>query len=343
MKRLLRRSVQALHAYVPGEQPKDPNVVKLNTNENPYPPSPAVEAALSGITPGRLARYPDPMSTGFRKAAAELHGCGLEQVMAGNGSDEILALCIRAFVEQDGSVGYFDPSYSLYPVLCDIAEVGKRPVPLGPEFSWSVPDKFSCPLFFITNPNAPTSMLFPRNQVEAFCRNFEGVVVIDEAYVDFAPAHCMDLALSLPNVIVMRTLSKGYSLAGIRLGYAVGHKELVDALFKVKDSYNVNMLTQAAGEAALRDQAWMKGNVRKIVATRERVTRELSSRGYSVQPSSSNFLWARPPVGVEASAVFEHLRRNHVFIRYFPGPKTGAYLRITIGTDEQMDRFLAAL
>jgi histidinol-phosphate aminotransferase len=267
---LIRTSIQSLHPYVPGEQP-GPGVIKLNTNENPYPPSPRVAEALQSADPSSLRLYPDPVSSGLRRQVAALHGCAPEQVFIGNGSDEVLALCVRAFVPEGGAVGYFDPSYSLYPVLAAIEDVPVRPVPLPDEFDWVTPAPDHAALFFLTNPNAPTSRLFARPAVESFCRSFRGVVLLDEAYVDFAPATCADLALSLPNVLIARTLSKSYSLAGLRLGYAVGSAPLIEALHKIKDSYNISLLTQRLAAAALDDPAWMRANVAKIITTRERV------------------------------------------------------------------------
>jgi len=338
---LIRTSIQSLKPYVPGEQP-GPGVIKLNTNENPYPPSPRVGEALRQTDPSALRLYPDPVSSGLRRQVAALHGCAPEQVFIGNGSDEVLALCVRAFVPEGGAVGYFDPSYSLYPVLAAIEDVPVRPVPLPDDFGWVTPASDHAALFFLTNPNAPTSRLFARPAVEAFCRSFRGVVLLDEAYVDFAPATCADLALSLPNVLIARTLSKSYSLAGLRLGYAVGPAPLIEALHKIKDSYNVSLLTQRLAAAALDDPAWMRANVAKIVATRERVAQTLRARGWFVFDSSANFLFARPP-GRTAREIFEDLRARKIFVRYFPAPRTQAYLRITVGTDAEMDALLAAL
>jgi len=187
----IRESVESMTGYVPGEQPEGAGIVKLNTNENPYPPSPKVAEALRGIDVSSLRKYPEPVSAKVRERVAELHGCGVENVFVGNGSDEILALCTRAFVENDGSVGFFDPSYSLYPVLSDIRDVRQCPVELDSSFGWVKPDADLCSLFFLTNPNAPTSTLFPKDEIEAFCAEFQGVVLIDEAYVDFSSVDCI--------------------------------------------------------------------------------------------------------------------------------------------------------
>ena len=339
---LIRKSVDAMEGYVPGEQPADPAIVKLNTNENPYPPSPKVAEALATMDPGSLRLYPNPVSLRLRERIAELHGCSVDNVFAGNGSDEVLALCTRAFVEEGGSIGYFNPSYSLYPVLAEIQDVEKRPVELGDAFEWRMPPDYRCSLFFLTNPNAPTSLLHPKPLVRAFCESMAGVVVVDEAYVDFAREHCMDLALSLDNVLVARTLSKSYSLAGLRVGYVVGAKALIAAMYKIKDSYNLDAVSQRLALAALCDVDYMKANVTKIRAGRDKLSKVLAGIGYKVYLSESNFLWVKP-AGLSAGRVFESLKERKIFVRYFPGNRTGEYLRITIGTDAEIETLIAAI
>jgi histidinol-phosphate aminotransferase len=341
MSRYVTRAVQALQAYTPGEQPQAAGIVKLNTNENPYPPSPAVGQALAALDPARLRLYPNPLCATVRERIASIHGCSSRQVFVGNGSDEILALCTRAFVEDTGSVGYFDPSYSLYPVLADIRKAEKRPVALSDHFLWQMPARYQASLFFLTNPNAPTSLLFEYATVAAFCTSFDGVVLIDEAYADFARSTCMALAMrpDNENTLVMRTLSKAFSLAGLRFGYVVGSEPLIAALYKIKDSYNLDVLAQVAGLAALNDLEHMRANVRRIQDTRSRLTAELRRRGWTVLDSETNFLFARPPQG-RAVERFEQLRDAGIYVRHFPSPRTGDYLRITIGTDEQVDAFL---
>ncbi len=339
----IKESVRSLSAYVPGEQPSGGSVIKLNTNENPYPPSPRVAEALFRAGTETLRLYPDPTSRGVREMVAQVHGCEPEQVFVGNGSDEILALCIRAFVERGkGSVGYFDPSYSLYPVLCAIEETEIQPVELGPYFEWAMPDKYAASLFFITSPNAPTGIQYPKSAVKKFCKTFPGVVVIDEAYVDFAREDAMDLALSSDRVIVTRTLSKSYSLAGLRLGYAVGPRPLIEALHKIKDVYNVDRLAQEIACVALADQDYMRGIADRIRALREDVAEQLRGRGFSVFPSEANFLWVKPP-GIGAQALFDALRSGGIHVRHFAGSRTGDYLRITIGSDVEMDLLLQAI
>jgi len=338
------KNVQALVAYTPGEQPKDSGIIKLNTNENPYPPSPKVAEALKAFDYERLRLYPDPVFMALRQRIAEIHGCSVQQIFIGNGSDEILALCTRAFVENHGSVGYFLPSYSLYPVLSESRGVALRPVNLNADFTWHMPDDYGASLFFMTNPNAPTSLMYDKAVVTAFCKKFDGVVLIDEAYGDFADSNCMDLALAEnnANTLVMRTFSKSFSLAGMRFGYVIGPSELIGALYKIKDSYNMDVLAQVVGLAALNDLSYMRTNVQKIRLTRGRLTNELRRLNWTVCDSQTNFLFARPPDG-DAKKVFEALKAAKIFVRHFPGPVTGQYLRITIGTEDQTDALLKRL
>lgn len=338
----IRKAVRTLAAYVPGEQPRERDIIKLNTNENAYPPSPRIAEVLSKSVE-RLRLYPDPVCRDLRRMIAQLHHAHEDQIFVGNGSDEILALCVRAFVEHGGTVGYHEPTYSLYSVLAAIHEAQTRPVRLNADFSWAMPEDYSADLFFLANPNAPTSIRYPRETVRNFCRRFDGVVLIDEAYVDFAKENCMYLALELKNVLVSRSLSKSFSLAGLRLGYVVGHPELIGALYRIKDSYNVSRLSQEIALAALQDTAHMQRNVERICRTRDWLAEELRRRGWIVAPSETNFLWARPPAAGTAAAWFDALRRRKILVRYFPGPLTGEHLRITIATEGEMRSFLQSL
>lgn len=332
-----------MSGYVPGEQPQGENIVKLNTNENPWLCSPEVYDILREIDVSVLAKYPDPLCKDVRKVIAKKHGVGIGNVFAGNGSDEILALCIRAFVERDGgSVGSFDPSYSLYPILAKIEDVEMRLVPLDDNFGWQMPDAFETSVFFLTNPNAPTSLLFAKEQIEAFVKDFNGVVVIDEAYVDFASADCMELATKYDNVLVCRTLSKSYALAGIRFGYCVGSKELIDAMVKIKDSYNVNTLTQELARVALLDEGTMLAMTAAVKNSRAIMTSELVELGFSVYPSETNFLWVKPPKP-GAKKIFDELKARNIFVRWFSGDRTKDYLRITVGTEPQTMSLIEAL
>jgi len=342
VKDLIRKSVQELHGYVPGEQMADDGIIKLNTNENPYPPAPGVESALRGIDVDSLRRYPNPVSAALLERIAEMHGYAASQVFVGNGSDEVLALCTRAFVEDGGTIGYFDPSYSLYPVLADIRDVDRKPVPLGDDFGWAMPECYGADLFFLTSPNAPTGMLYPKSVIRDFCRGFEGVVVIDEAYVDFASENCMELAGEFDNVLIARSLSKSYSLAGLRVGYAVGPEPLVEALVKLKDSYNLDAVSQALALAALQDVDYMKANVARIRGTRDRLSVALEEKGYTVYPSETNFVWVRPR-GIEARELFAELKARRILVRHFEGDRTGEFIRITVGSDAEIDKLLECI
>ena len=344
----IAKSVRALTPYTPGEQPKDRSVIKLNANENPSPPSPLVEKVLASFDLDRLRRYPDPVFTELREKIAERDGTVPARVFVGNGSDEVLTLAARAFVDDDEAIGSFDPSYSLYKTLAAIRNVPFAPSPLAPDFTWAPPvtraGDAPVALFLLTNPNAPTSVRYPREQVAAFAKSFLGVVLVDEAYADFADDTCMSLAAAADNanVIVMRTLSKSFSLAGLRLGYCVGPEDLIEALYKVKDSYNVDALAQAVALAALADLPWMRRNAAKVQKTRDATADELRRRGWDVPPSQSNFLFAKP-AHRPAAEIFEELRRRNIFVRYFPGPRTGDRLRISVGTDADMDTLLDVL
>ncbi|MCL1888366.1 MAG: histidinol-phosphate transaminase [Kiritimatiellaeota bacterium] len=341
---MIAKHIQALHAYTPGEQPQIPGLIKLNTNENPYPPSPAVFEALRAFDATRLRLYPDPVCKALRGHIAEMHGCAIENVFAGNGSDEILALASRAFVEPHETIGFLDPSYSLYPVLAAIQNVRTRVVKLEDDFSWQVPATCHDAFFYLTNPNAPTSLRASREHVAAFCEKSTGIVLIDEAYADFADDHCMPLATAPENknTIVMRTLSKSFSLAGLRFGYCVGPEPLIHALYKIKDSYNVDMLTATLALAALQDLPHMRANVAKIKATRGRLAATLRGRGFTLPDSQTNFLFARPPGG-DAKKLLQHLRDKKILVRHFDLPATREHIRITIGTDAEADALLAAL
>jgi len=343
MSTLIRPAVEAMHAYVPGEQPEGASVLKLNTNENPYPPSPKVFEALGSVTADLLRRYPHPTARDLRAAIADLHGLRPENVFVGNGSDEVLALFTRACAPVRGRVGYMTPSYSLYPVLSTIAELETVEYPLNDDFTWTVPAELDVDLFLLTQPNAPTSLALPLDQVRRAARACRGVFLVDEAYVDFADETAVPLLAECPNLMISRSFSKSYSLAGLRMGYALGSAELIAALDKIKDSYNTDVLAQRIALAAVRDQACMLSNVTAVRGTRAETTRQLRARGFHVLPSQTNFVFARVPEGRDAAALYAALRDRNVFIRYFPGPRTRDWLRITIGTDEQMDRFLREL
>lgn len=332
---MIAKSVRKLEGYVPGEQPKNRNVIKLNTNENPYPPSPKCAEVLKKFDLDDLRRYPDPDCTELKAALAKLNGTTPDRIFVGNGSDEILALAARAFVENDEAIGSLDPSYSLYKTLAairDVKWVGNR-------------TDGKVALFLWTNPNAPTGTLAARDFVAKTAKSFKGVMLVDEAYADFSRDNCMALATAPGNrnVIVMRTFSKSFSLAGLRVGYCVGPKPLIEALVKVKDSYNVDAIAQKVALAAVKDVKWMRANVKKVVATRTKVAEAMRLRGWTVNESESNFLFARPPAGIEAEAVFRELRRRNIFVRWWGIKNVRDFIRVTIGTDGQMQAFLREL
>ena len=331
----IARHVRKLEEYVPGEQPKAKSVVKLNTNENPYPPSPKCRAAIRAFDCARLRRYPDPNCSELCAEIARLNGTTPERVFVGNGSDEILALAAKCFVEDDESIGSLDPSYSLYKTLAAIRNV-----------KWTGLDvTASTSLFLLTNPNAPTGEFREPSEIAAFAKKFRGVVIVDEAYGDFARANCMSLATAEANrnLIAMRTFSKSYSLAGLRVGYCVGPRDLIRAMYKVKDSYNVDAIAQTVALAAIRDQDWMRKNAAKVIRSRTRLSAALEKRGWDVLPSEANFVFARPPAPAKAADIFARLRERNIFVRYFPGPKTGDRLRVTVGTEPEMKTLLKAL
>jgi histidinol-phosphate aminotransferase len=378
---LVRPLVRDLRGYVPGEQPKIKGLVKLNTNENPYPPSPKVLRAVRAATDQRLRLYPNPTADALREKLAQFHGCAVENIIVGNGSDELLALATRAFVEpadsfDPGPVGrggastpgserasirlverglsartvqYFHPSYSLYPVLADIAGAARNPVPLGNGFALpSVAElrqagqwDFHAALTFVTTPNAPTGCGYATAALEELCQAQQGVMVLDEAYVDFARENALELALRHPHVIVSRTFSKAYSLCFQRVGYFIGPPELIAALQKIRDSYNVNGLGQVAAAATLEDLPYYRRNFRRIIATRERLSRELAGLGFDILPSQTNFILARPP-RFPAGEWLEKWRARKILVRWWADPAVKDYVRISIGTDREIDQLVRA-
>jgi histidinol-phosphate aminotransferase len=340
-------------AYVPGEQPRPSELgrlVKLNTNENPYPPSPRVAAAVrSALGGGRLRIYPDPAQKRLRELAGKAYGFRPECVLGANGSDELIALLVRAFVPEGGAVMTMSPTYLVYATAA--AGAGARLIEVPFTHDWRLPAGLSgrrAQVFFLANPNSPTGTAVPPEQVAAFARRFRGLVVVDEAYADFASANCLELARRLPNVVVTRTMSKSFSLAGLRLGVLLGHPDVVAALMKLKDSYNLGALQLAAAEAALSDMAHLRRNARRIVATRRRLVRELAGRDFCVLPSEANFVLMHlgpklsKRLGGGPGAV-RALRACGVLVRHYPGRGLEDALRITVGTDREADKFLAAL
>jgi len=346
---MIRPLVQELHAYVPGEQPKIKGLIKLNTNENPYPPSPRVLKTTQSAVDGRLRLYPNPTAENLRLKLAKLHRCQPGNIIVGNGSDEVLALAVRTFVEPASPkskaqsprslVQYFTPSYSLYPVLADTHGAAKNAVLLGKNFSLPSVAKlrhgkewnFNAALTLVTTPNAPSGRGYATNELERLCRAQRGVVILDEAYVDFAADNALKLALKHPHVLVARTFSKAYSLCFQRVGYFVGHPELIAALHKMRDSYNVNGLGQIAAEATHDNLDYYRANFRKIISTREKLSRDLTKLGFRVLPSQTNFILAKPPL-FSAKDWLQKPRDRKILVRWFSAPEVSDYLRITIGT-----------
>jgi histidinol-phosphate aminotransferase len=344
---LVRRQVERMSAYVPGEQPKVAGLIKLNTNENPYPPSPKVLEALRGAIDGKLRLYPDPTSSALRAKLGKIHGFDPDEIVIGNGCDDILNLCVRAFCGECEKLAYFWPSYSLYPVLANIQGATQVELPLDENFQITAHPALlaklgGVKLVFITQPNAPSGVWLQRVELQRVIEEAEGVVVIDEAYVDFAAEDCLDFAREYDNVIVARTFSKAFSFAGMRVGWAAGSRELIAALNKVKDSYNVSRLSQLGTEATLDEWDYFQGNVKKICATRERTVSALAKLGFFVYPSQTNFVFARPPSPVTAKQWFDGLRARKILVRWWDADRVRDFARVSIGTDQEMDRFLEA-
>lgn len=335
--------VDRLAGYVPGEQPRDGGFTKLNTNENPYPPSPRVlEAIASGLN-DRLRLYPDPVGTAFRRVAAELHDVDPAMILVGNGSDDLLTILTRSFVGPGDVVAYPTPSYILYKTLAEIQ--GARSVEIPFDQDWNLsPRSFAEArprLAFLANPNSPSGTVLGVSALAAIAGSLACPLVIDEAYVDFAAADAVPLVRSHRNVIVLRTLSKGYSLAGLRVGYLIAQPDVVAGLIKVKDSYNADTLSLLGGTAALLDQDHLAANRARIITTRERLAAAMRQRGYTVPASQANFVWCTG--GPPAAPTYEALKARQILVRLMRYPGLPDGLRITVGTDAEVDRFLIAL
>lgn len=338
-----RDNVEGAAGYTPGYQPRAAEVVKLNTNENPYPPSPEVMKALAEIQPEHLRRYPDPLGNVFREAAAEINGVQPENIMCCNGGDDLLSIAIRAFCDERRPLAYPVPTYSLYPVLARLQNCEAIEIPFDEEFN--LPAKLAgtgAALTIVCNPNAPTGSFIRVEELASLAAELAGVLLVDEAYVDFAERHCAPLVKDFDNIIVLRSLSKGYSLAGLRFGYAIADKDLIAGLLKVKDSYNVDAVAIALATAAIRDQAYFRGNVEKVKRERQALTAQLRTLGFTVAESSSNFVLARFKGG-SAAPIHEQLEQRCIFVRYWNTPGLDDKLRISVGTPEQNERLISAL
>jgi histidinol-phosphate aminotransferase len=332
--------------YTPGEQPAaGDTVIKLNTNENPYPPSAKVFEAIRDIGAEALRRYPSPMADSFRAIAARIHGVSVDNILAGNGSDDVLQIALRSYCGPGDVLASPDPTYSLYPVLAELADVRFVTVPWGPE--WALPvDALlatSPRAIFFANPNAPSGTWVAPDDVSALASRTNALVLVDEAYVDFAEGDCLGLLTRHDNVLITRTLSKGYGLAGLRFGYAIGPRAVIDEMAKVKDSYNCDAVAIAAACAALEDQVYARERWGLVKKERARVTAELTHRGFDVIPSQGNFVLASTPGGAHAQALYQALKAGGVLVRFFDKPGLNDKLRITIGTPEENSAFLNAL
>jgi histidinol-phosphate aminotransferase len=347
MSKFWSKIVHDLHPYVPGEQPKQTELVKLNTNENPYGPSPKVLKALQLELNDKLRLYPDPDSAALKKALADYYQLDTKQVFVGNGSDEVLAHVFNALFKHEQPILFPEFTYSFYPVYCGLYDIEYKKVPLNEQFQIDVSayQQANGGIIF-PNPNAPTGCLLSIADIEKLLKaNTESVLVVDEAYIDFGGESAVSLIEQYPNLLVTQTFSKSRSLAGLRIGYAMGHPDLIEALVRVKDSFNsypIDSLALAAGVAAIQDDEYFQQTCQKVIEQRDYVSRELEELGFEVLPSAANFVFARHPEN-DAAEIAEGLRENKVIIRYFDKPGIEQFLRISIGTKEENQQMLAAM
>ena len=348
MKTYWSRRIRDMVPYVPGEQPKGRVFIKLNTNENPYPPSPKALEALREAADDRLRLYPDPECAALRAAIAAAHGLSPEQVFPGNGSDEVLAFCFQAFFDPDRPVYFADITYTFYAVYAEYFGLSPRLIPLKADFSLPV-DPFCAGDsggVVVANPNAPTGLEVDRADIVRILEsNPQAVVLVDEAYIDFGGHSADALVNRYDNLVVVRTLSKGHGLAGMRVGYALGNPDLMAALRCVRDSinsYTVDRAAQAAAAASIADTAYFEAQAAKVSATRDRVAAQLRELGFAVTDSKANFLFVHHP-RVPAKALLDGLRQRGILVRWFDRPRISDHLRITVGTDEEMDTLFHAM
>ncbi|PHJ66505.1 histidinol-phosphate aminotransferase [Nostoc linckia z18] len=345
MTKYFRSNVDAMASYVPGEQPqRGTQIIKLNSNENPYPPSPAALAVLQNINGEWLRRYPQPFGEEFRQAASKVLGVPSDWIIVGNGSDELLSVVIRACTEPGRQVVYPMPTYVLYRTLAQMQDADITEIPYGEDYILPLEELIAVngSVTFIASPNSPSGHVVPIDDLRKLASQLSGVLVIDEAYVDFTEESALTLVNEYENVIVIRTLSKGYSLAGLRLGFGVANPKLLHGLFKVKDSYNIDAIACAIGTAAITDQAYKNACVAKIKASRTQLAADLKQLGFQIWDSQTNFLLAQPPAG-NAEYLYEKLKEQGILIRYFKQPRLEDKLRITVGTDEQNQALVEAL
>lgn len=350
MSRFWNSLVSKLEPYVPGEQPRVQNLIKLNTNEHPYGPSPKVLAAIAAQTNDNLRLYPDPTGLELREAIASRFGLTAAQVFVGNGSDEVLGHAFHALLKHDAPILFPDITYSFYPVYCGLYEIAYKAIPLDDDFKIRVQDylpqgQAKAGGIIFPNPNAPTGIAQPLDQIErVVAGNPDIVVVVDEAYVDFGAQSAAGLIAKYPNLLVVHTMSKAYSLAGLRVGFALGHPELIQGLDRVKNSFNsypLDRLALAGAQAAVQDQAYFEQARDAVVRSREVLTRDLQGLGFEVLPSAANFIFARHPAH-SGEDLARALRERSILVRHFKSPRISNHLRITIGTDEQCSALVNA-
>ncbi len=336
-----RPAIAAMRGYVPGIQP-DPRekYIKLNSNENPYPPSPKVKEVLARSAYADLRLYPDPDSLEIREKLAALYGMKPAQIICGNGSDDILNILIRTFAQPGETVGFYEPTFPLYRILALIHGVKALPIPLVEPYDAPPMPPADAKVFFLANPNSPVGFGYPKSLLRKMAAGARGVLVIDEAYAEFAGENALDLPGEFENVIVVRTISKSYSLAGVRLGYALGNENLVSQMFKVKDPFNVTRLTQAITAAALEDQPYFRKNISRIIEAREKTAREAAVLGYGIIPSQANFIFPRPPQRGRGAEFYRALFEYKILTRHYDEPGLRDGVRMTIGTPEEMEQAL---
>ena len=338
-----RQNIEQAEGYVPGFQPKTHDGVKLNTNENPYPPSPAVLQAIADVTPEQLRRYPDPMGEQFRTAAGRLHDLSADSILCCNGGDDLLTIAVRACCDELRPLAYPLPTYSLYPILAQLQNCPVAEVPF--EESFALPGQLAqtgAALTIVCNPNAPSGSRVTTESLASLAEALEGILLVDEAYVDFAQSDCVELVRRFDNVVILRSMSKGYSLAGLRFGYMMASPKLIRGFLKIKDSYNIDAVATTAATAALEDQAYFQEAVSRINTERSRLTEKLRDLGFDVPDSQSNFVLARS-TSLPAETIHVALAERNILVRYFDVKGLQDKLRISVGTAEENDALLAAL
>jgi len=340
-----RPEIEQMAGYVPGEQPQGGKFIKLNTNENPYPPSPAVARAITATLERGLAKYPDPMATGFRRRAGEVLSVDPDWILCGNGSDDILTIVTRALVGERQWLRLPYPSYILYKTLGQLQGAHAEEIHFNAD--WTLSDKFAEPrqdlkLAFLPNPNSPSGTVLPPERILELADRLPCPLLVDEAYADFAERNCVSLVAENEKIMISRTFSKSYALAGLRFGFIIAQPRVIEQLAKVKDSYNTDALSIAGATAAIDDQAWLADNTKKIRATRARLTAGMRELGFDAVDSQANFVW-NPHPAIPVKPLYEQLKQRQVLVRYMDYPGWGDGLRISVGSDDQIDACLAML